>query len=179
VEARHPRLLGAVRGAVDAYLALPTTRRRIAATEAAWHELTPPCPKLYLYSESDVLVSPDTIQRHMQAEAVRGARVYAHKWADTPHVEHYRLHPEQYTAIVARFVDEALQQAAEAAAAESSVVGSSGEWDGAGRAASSSSLGSSAAGGPAGSESESSVGSGGSGGRGGAGVSAKDGRTLW
>jgi hypothetical protein len=108
VEDRHPRALSALRGAVDAYLSLGVTRRRIADMEASWHALVPPCPKLYLYSESDALVSPGTIQGHMQSEAVRGSRVYAHKWADTPHVEHYRLHPEQYTAIVARFVEESL-----------------------------------------------------------------------
>ncbi|GBF94577.1 hypothetical protein Rsub_06692 [Raphidocelis subcapitata] len=173
VEGRHPRLLGAVRGAVEAYLLLPPTRRRIAETEAAWHALTPPCPKLYLYSESDVLVSPETIQRHMQAEAVRGARVYAHKWADTPHVEHYRLHPEQYATLVERFVGEAL--ALQAASASEGSAESSGEWDGAGggSAASSSSLSSSASGGGA-SERASSVGSGGGSGSGGGG-----GRDMW
>jgi len=108
IDARHPRILGALRGAVDAYLSLAVTRRRLAGMERAWHELVPPCPKLYLYSESDVLVSPDVIQSHMQAEAVRGSRIYAQRWHDTPHVEHYRLHPEQYTDILSRFVSEAL-----------------------------------------------------------------------
>jgi hypothetical protein len=125
VEARHPRALGVLRGAVDAYLSLPVTRRRIADMEASWHALVPPCPKLYLYSESDVLVSPDTIQGHMQSEAVRGSRVYAHRWADSPHVEHYRLHPEEYTSVVARFLEEALSLASEGSR-EGSV--DSGDW---------------------------------------------------
>jgi hypothetical protein len=159
VEDRHPRALGALRGAVDAYLSLPPTRNRIRDMEYAWHELTPPCPKLYLYSESDVLVSPDTIQSHMSAEAVRGSRVYAHRWVDTPHVEHYRLHPEQYTSIVARFCDEALAMAAAGqrgggSSSSSSSDGSdtfgssvSGELSGSGRFTSSSSSSSGGGGG--------------------------------
>lgn len=138
---RHPRLLAAVRGGVGAYFSLPAMRRRLEETEAAWRELTPPCPKLYLYSEADALVDPWTIQNHMQSEAVRGSRIYAHKWRDTPHVEHYRLHPDQYARIVGGFASEAVvwwraERAAAAGGSDDGSVNGGDLLDGGGRSSS-------------------------------------------
>ncbi|KAI8470580.1 MAG: hypothetical protein J3K34DRAFT_368414, partial [Monoraphidium minutum] len=151
---RHPAALSALRAGVDAYFALPPMRRRLEESEAAWRELLPPCPKLYLYSEADVLVDPRTIQGHMASEAARGSRVYATKWEDTPHVEHYRLHPDQYARAVGAFAAEAAAWHRDQAGGGGGGACSSGSDGGlrcGSSSGSSSSLGSSAGGGEGGS----------------------------
>jgi hypothetical protein len=42
------------------------------------------------------------------AQAARGAPVHARRWADSPHVGHYRQHPHEYALEISRFLAHAL-----------------------------------------------------------------------
>ena len=63
----------------------------------------PPCPQLYLYSQSDVLIPPSDIERFQQQQAGRGVSVASHSWAHAPHCELLRYHGTEYKQQVASF----------------------------------------------------------------------------
>ncbi len=93
-----------------------------------WQDSSPLAPQLYLYSSADALIPPDRIKAfmasqvrrlphllplrptgahhptylHMQAE--RGVEIHQHDFRDSPHVEHLRWHPAQYSAALDDFM---------------------------------------------------------------------------
>lgn len=104
VELRHPLL---TRGAVRVfqwYLFLPQIQQQLADVQRVWHAVAPVCPQLYLYSDKDPLVTPDSVERFMTQQDQRGCDTLAMKWQDSLHCEHYRTYPEEYRNILTHFM---------------------------------------------------------------------------
>jgi pimeloyl-ACP methyl ester carboxylesterase len=77
---------------------------------SAWARHAPLAPQLYLYSSADALIPAAHVEAFMAQQARRGLRVEARRWEDSGHCEHLRRHPEEYTALVRRFVKRALAE---------------------------------------------------------------------
>ncbi|PSC72029.1 transmembrane 53 [Micractinium conductrix] len=104
----HPHLLRLARRATERYLSLPPVMQRIREVRHAWQHSVPPCPQLYLYSKADALIPYQHIERFMDQQAAHSTSVLHHCWADSPHCEHLRRHPEQYRSIVRSFMEHCL-----------------------------------------------------------------------
>lgn len=69
-----------------------------------------PAAELFIYSRRDVLVKAKDTERYIYARAAspyEGSRVqhvFAHRFADTPHVCHFLKAPEEYGAVLERFL---------------------------------------------------------------------------
>ena len=104
VEERHPWLVKATAAVVDLYLRWENVDDTIQDVHAAWQEVVPPCPKLFLYSDSDVLVDSAVIEGFMKEQAARGSVVLSKRWHESAHVDHWRTHPEEYEQQLRGFV---------------------------------------------------------------------------
>jgi hypothetical protein len=78
--------------------------------EQSWLQQAPTCPKLFLYSEADVLIQPGVVEGFMQEQQASGSQTYCYKWSDSAHVDHYRKYPEEYKQQLARFVQQVLPE---------------------------------------------------------------------
>lgn len=54
------------------------------------------CPALFLYSSRDELVGSTLVERCAADREQAIGRVFRKKWEDSPHVEHLRVHEEEY-----------------------------------------------------------------------------------
>ena len=70
----------------------------------SWQIAAPLAPQLYLYSTCDALIPPSEVQLFRRMQEARGLWTATKEWPDSAHVEHYRLHPEEYTEQLNRFV---------------------------------------------------------------------------
>nr|KAG5714281.1 hypothetical protein BaRGS_018498 [Batillaria attramentaria] len=62
-------------------------------------------PTLMLYSSADNIVSSAKLDEVVADWKKRGHFVRCRKWEDTPHVGHFRLHPNEYTKEVQEFIE--------------------------------------------------------------------------
>ncbi|KAK3877737.1 hypothetical protein Pcinc_017589 [Petrolisthes cinctipes] len=68
------------------------------------------CPQLFLYSKADKLIHSDDVEFFISERQKLGVMVVAKCWADSPHVQHYRMHPEEYRESVYSFLGLCLNQ---------------------------------------------------------------------
>ncbi|KAK8734264.1 hypothetical protein OTU49_006095 [Cherax quadricarinatus] len=68
------------------------------------------CPQLFLYSRADKLISSDDVEFFITERQKLGVPVVAKCWADSPHVQHYRMYPEEYRESVYSFLSLCLSQ---------------------------------------------------------------------
>jgi hypothetical protein len=108
IEEQMPRLVNSTTAVLQSYLDLPSIRKQVNNFEQAWLRHAPPCPKLFLYSDADVLVKPVNVERFMEMMASAGSPTFCHKWGDSEHVCHYRKYPEEYTRQLVQFVQRVL-----------------------------------------------------------------------
>lgn len=93
---------------LSAYLNRESIKLREKEVFESWYEMAPTCPQLYLYSDSDPLVSSSEVERYMKIQESRGVEVGSHKFAGSGHCEHYRRHPHEYAFVVSQFLSRAL-----------------------------------------------------------------------
>lgn len=62
-------------------------------------------PVLMLYSSADLIAPVRKLEAVVESWEKRGLVVYARKWDDSPHVGHFRCHPEQYKEELYLFLD--------------------------------------------------------------------------
>lgn len=108
IEAELPWLIKPAAAIVDGYLRLPYVKDALVGMDTAWMQQAPACPKLFLYSDADVLVQPQVVEGFMQQQEKRGSRTYSYKWKDSAHVDHYRRYPQEYKQQLQQFVQRAL-----------------------------------------------------------------------
>ena len=70
----------------------------------SWQIAAPLAPQLYLHSTCDALIPPSEIHLFRKMQETRGLWTATKEWPDSPHVEHYRLHPEEYIEQLQTFV---------------------------------------------------------------------------
>ncbi|KAH9366553.1 hypothetical protein HPB48_017452 [Haemaphysalis longicornis] len=81
---------------------------RVATYDALLAE-SPLCPQLFLYSEGDTVCSHHSIRAFAEARRTRGAPVEEVVWKDSPHVQHFVLHRNQYVTSVIDFMQRCLR----------------------------------------------------------------------
>jgi pimeloyl-ACP methyl ester carboxylesterase len=118
IEQEFPWLVKPAAAIVDGYLRLPYVKDVLVGMDKAWMQQAPPCPKLFLYSDADVLVQPQVVEGFMQQQQKRGSATYSFKWSDSAHVDHYRKYPEEYKQQLQQFAQQVLSGWASKAAAE-------------------------------------------------------------
>lgn len=89
---------------------------------SAWATHAPLSPQLYLYSSADGLIPSDHVETFMAQQAQRGVDVSSHRWDDSAHCEHLRVHPQQYRQLVSSFVQRCVAQGGAAPGGTSSVA---------------------------------------------------------
>lgn len=68
----------------------------------------PDLPKLqlYLYSSADTICSAKSIEEFQVAQLDRSCVIRSQCWNDSPHVEHFRAHTEEYSQLCLDFLNE-------------------------------------------------------------------------
>lgn len=108
IECELPWLVRPAAAIVDGYLRLPYVKDALVGMDTAWMQQAPRCPKLFLYSDADVLVAPQVVEGFMLQQEKRGSPTYSYKWRDSAHVDHYRRYPEEYRQQLQEFVQKVL-----------------------------------------------------------------------
>lgn len=108
IEQELPWLVRPAAAIVDGYLRLPYVKDALVGMDRAWMQQAPPCPKLFLYSDADVLVQPQVVEGFMQEQQKRGSPTFSYKWSDSAHVDHYRKYPEEYRRQLDQFAQRVL-----------------------------------------------------------------------
>jgi hypothetical protein len=109
IEQQLPWLVRPAAAIVDGYLRLPYVKDVLVGMEKAWMQQAPPCPKLFLYSEADVLVQPQVVEAFMQQQQKCGSQTFSYKWKDSAHVDHFRKYPQEYTHQLEQFAQQAVR----------------------------------------------------------------------
>jgi hypothetical protein len=110
IEEELPWLVKPTAAVVEGYLKLPFIKDSLVGMEQSWLQQAPACPKLFLYSEADVLIQPGVVEGFMREQQAAGSQTYCYKWSDSAHVDHYRKYPEEYKQQLARFVQQVLPE---------------------------------------------------------------------
>lgn len=55
------------------------------------------CPEIYLYSKADEIVKSSDVDNMIEKRRIQGVDITAICWVDSSHVQHFRLHQEDYT----------------------------------------------------------------------------------
>ncbi|KAK7109094.1 hypothetical protein V1264_013200 [Littorina saxatilis] len=97
-----------IRGLLSSYFRLfprSVHAHYVAGEEAA---ITNPkgLPVLMLYSSADIIVPSTSIDDVVAKWVERGVQVRVRKWEDSPHVGHFRHHPEQYQKELDMFLEQ-------------------------------------------------------------------------
>ncbi|KAH8035397.1 hypothetical protein HPB51_005121 [Rhipicephalus microplus] len=85
-------------------LVLGTGFHRCESTYNALLAESPLCPQLFLYSEKDAICSHQSIHAFAAARRAKGVPVEEVFWQDSPHVQHFVLHRNQYVTSVTDFM---------------------------------------------------------------------------
>lgn len=66
-------------------------------------------PSLFIYSDTDQICGADSIESFMGRLKRLGGSVEGSRLLGSPHCQHYRLHPVEYTRLVAHFMHNVIQ----------------------------------------------------------------------
>nr|GMD56973.1 transmembrane protein 53 [Ipomoea batatas] len=89
-------------------LNLPNENRRLVKIISTLMNDQPPCPQLYLYSTSDMVIPYQSIELFIKEQSVRGRKVSSFNFGTSPHVDHYRTFPSTYASLLQNFLEESL-----------------------------------------------------------------------
>ncbi|KAH7984797.1 hypothetical protein HPB49_025730 [Dermacentor silvarum] len=90
-------------------LVLSTRFQRCESAYDALLAESPLCPQLFLYSEKDAVCSHQSIRAFADARRTKGVPVEEVFWQDSPHVQHFVLHRNQYVTSVTDFMRRCLE----------------------------------------------------------------------
>ncbi|KAK7066416.1 Transmembrane protein 53 [Halocaridina rubra] len=68
------------------------------------------CPQLFLYSKADKLIAADDVEFFITERQKLGVPVMKRCWDDSPHVQHFRHHPEEYSNSIYNFLSTCLSK---------------------------------------------------------------------
>jgi hypothetical protein len=79
IEQHAGRLVKLTKAVLKRILNNPSYKKKLAAMEQSWLQHAPACPKLFLYSDADVLIEPAAVEAFMERLAVTGSETFCHK----------------------------------------------------------------------------------------------------
>jgi len=62
------------------------------------------CPALFLYAVDDKVVNYKLVEQFIDRQKQRGIKVFTKRWDNSVHIQHLRLHPEEYKTEIKKFI---------------------------------------------------------------------------
>ena len=90
----------------------PFVKLQLAGSDY-WHALiadSARCPQLLLYSKADKLIDYHDVERFAALRSKRGIEVSKYCFSDSPHVQHFRRYPNEYTLQCGNFIKTCLSK---------------------------------------------------------------------
>ncbi|KAL6062128.1 hypothetical protein QOT17_012378 [Balamuthia mandrillaris] len=104
----HSLLSPMLRALFLLYSSSPSLKRHVSSVLDAVAVAQPRCPQMYLYSTADHLIPYQQIEAIIQAQKDAGLDVCSKRWTDSAHVNHFRMHKEEYCDAVNSFLKDCL-----------------------------------------------------------------------
>lgn len=82
--------------------------RRLAEIVTVLQKKQPPCPQLYIYSTADKVIPVKAVEAFIDDQRKAGRVVRACNLQSSPHVDHFRSHPQLYSEQLSSFLKEVL-----------------------------------------------------------------------
>jgi len=79
-------------------------RKNLVTLLDAYTYFQPKCPHLFLYSKADELIPHTDVEQAIQLTTNMDIPTKERCWEDSPHVAHFRLHPDEYSGLVRDFL---------------------------------------------------------------------------
>lgn len=90
----------------EVVLNLPTVNRRLSDVVTMLSSRQPNCPQLYIYSSADRVIPARSVESFIEQQRRSGHEVRSCDFISTPHVDHFRNHPQLYTSQLTRFLED-------------------------------------------------------------------------
>lgn len=69
-----------------------------------------PKKQVYLYSKIDSMIRYKDVDKFIAHQQTLGAEIDSKCFEDSPHIQHLRVHPEEYRSRCSNFIDEILKK---------------------------------------------------------------------
>ena len=80
--------------------------RRLSEVVTILQKKQPPCPQLYIYSTADRVIPVKAVEAFIEQQRKTGRVVRACNLQSSPHVDHFRSHPQLYSDQLSNFLKE-------------------------------------------------------------------------
>ncbi|XP_072968873.1 uncharacterized protein [Typha angustifolia] len=90
----------------DVVLNVPGINRRLCDVLDLLSSKQPKCPQLYIYSSADRVIPAKSVESFIEAQRKAGHEVRACDFVSSPHVDHFRSHPDLYTSQLTKFLED-------------------------------------------------------------------------
>lgn len=90
----------------DVVLNLPAINRRLADVLEILSMEQPKCPQLYIYSSADRVIPAKCVESFVDKQIRAGHEVRACNFGNSPHVDHFRNHPNLYSSQLTSFLED-------------------------------------------------------------------------
>lgn len=82
--------------------------RRLSEVVTKLQKNQPPCPQLYIYSTADKIIPAKAVEAFIEEQRKAGHVVKSCNLQSSPHVDHFRSHPQLYGDQLSQFLKEVL-----------------------------------------------------------------------
>ena len=84
--------------------------RRLTDVVTVLSNQQPACPQLYVYSSADAVIPATSVEAFIEEQKKAGRMVKACNFETSPHVDHFRSHPEKYSEQLTCFLKVCMPQ---------------------------------------------------------------------
>jgi len=103
-------LLSVLAGFFSVFLKLPAISERLSKVVTTLSKQQPQCPQLYIYSTADKVIPVKSVEAFIEQQRKAGHVVRSCNLQSSPHVDHFRSHPQLYSEQLSNFLKEVLPQ---------------------------------------------------------------------